>query len=130
LNFLEKTYFIFLVSPFSGNRDNEVRGAKKLYLCDVGLLNYLGKVSAGSIFENFVFNNIRKYGTVNYYQRYKGSEIDFIIDGRLAVEVKIKTSEFDMKRLKKTADSLNLTEHYIVTQKYSDLSRVILAQDL
>jgi predicted AAA+ superfamily ATPase len=130
LNFLEKTYFIFLISPFTRNRDSEVRGAKKLYLCDVGLLNYLGKVSAGSIFENFVFNNVRKYGVTNYYQRYKGSEIDFIIDGKSALEAKIKTSEFDIKHLKRIAKSLKLKEYYIITQDYYDLSRVILAQDL
>jgi len=130
LNFLEKTYFIFLISPFSQNRDIEVRAAKKLYFCDTGILNYLGKVSYGSIFENFVFNNLRKYGVINYYQRYKGQEIDFIIDGRFAFEVKIKTSEFDIKRLKRIANSLRIKECYIITHDYYDLPWVILAQDL
>lgn len=130
LSFLEKTYFIFLISPFTRNRDGEVRGAKKLYFCDSGLLNYLGKVSAGSIFENFVFNNVRKYGAINYYQRYKGSEIDFIIDGKFAFETKIKTSEFDIRHLKRIANTLKLKEYYIITQDYYDFSRVILAQDL
>ena len=130
LNFLEKTYFIFLISPFSQNRDIEVRAAKKLYFCDTGILNYLGKVSYGSIFENFVFNNLRKYGVINYYQRYKGQEIDFIIDGRFAFEAKIKTSEFDIKRLKKIANSLRIKEYYIITHDYYDLPWVILAQDL
>jgi len=130
LNFLEKTYFIFLISPFSQNRDIEVRAAKKLYFCDTGILNYLGKVSYGSIFENFVFNNLRKYGVINYYQRYKGQEIDFIIDGRFAFEAKIKTSEFDIKHLKRIANSLRIKEYYIITHDYYDLPWVILAQDL
>jgi len=130
LNFLEKTYFIFLISPFSQNRDIEVRAAKKLYFCDTGILNYLGKVSYGSIFENFVFNNLRKYGVINYYQRYKGQEIDFIIDGRFAFEAKIKTSEFDIKRLKRIANSLRIKECYIITHDYYDFPWVILAQDL
>jgi len=130
LNFLEKTYFIFLISPFSQNRDIEVRAAKKLYFCDTGILNYLGKVSYGSIFENFVFNNLRKYGVINYYQRYKGQEIDFIIDGRFAFEAKIKTSEFDIKHLKRIANSLRIKECYIITHYYYDFPWVILAQDL
>ena len=130
LNFLEKTYFIFLISPFSQGRDTEVRAARKLYFSDVGLLNYLGKVSSGSIFENFVFNNLKKYGTVNYYQRYKGLELDFIVDGKFAFESKIGASEFDIKRLKRIANSLRLKEYYIITQNYYDFSRVILAQDL
>lgn len=41
LNFLEKRYFIFLISPFSQGANTEVRGARKVYFCDTGLLNYL-----------------------------------------------------------------------------------------
>ena len=62
LSFLEGTYFIFLLSPFSRNVDREVSGTKKVYFCDNGIINLFGKVSDGSILENAVFHNIRKYG--------------------------------------------------------------------
>lgn len=130
LNFLEKTYFIFLVSPFTRNVDGEVRGAKKVYFCDNGLLNYLGKVSEGTVFENFVFHNLKKYGNLNYYQRYKGPEVDFILDKKSAFEVKITAVISDINRLHRIADKLKLKDNYLITKNYSDFSNVILAQDL
>jgi len=130
LNFLEKTYFIFLVSPFTRNVDGEVRGAKKVYFCDNGLLNYLGKVSEGTVFENFVFHNLKKYGNLNYYQRYKGPEVDFILDKKSAFEVKITVVISDMNRLHRIAKQLKLKDNYLITKNYSDFSNVILAQDL
>ncbi len=130
LNFLEKTYFIFLVSPFTRNVDGEVRGAKKVYFCDNGLLNYLGKVSEGTVFENFVFHNLKKYGNLNYYQRYKGPEVDFILDKKNAFEVKITAVGSDINRLHRIANKLKLKNNYLITKNYSDFSNVILAQDL
>ena len=79
LAFLEKTYFVFLVKPFSRSVNGEVRGARKLYFCDNGLLNYLGKVTDGALFKNAVFHNLKKHNTINYYEKYKGPEIDFIV---------------------------------------------------
>jgi len=86
LDFLEKTYFIFLLTPYSRSVDSEVRGAKKIYFCDTGLLNYLGKIPSGVNFENVVFQNLRNYGDLNYYQKYKGPEIDFILNKKLLLK--------------------------------------------
>lgn len=130
LNFLEKTYFIFLVSPFSGNIDGEVRGAKKVYFCDNGLLNYLGKVSEGTLFENAVFQNLKKYGGLNYYERYKGPEVDFILNKKAAFEIKIKGDSQDLKRLKRISEGLKIKEYYLIVKDYTELPRTILAQDL
>jgi len=130
LNFLEKTYFIFLISPFTKNINGEVRGTKKVYFCDTGLLNYLARVSEGVVFENLVFHSLRKYGKLNYYQRYRGAEVDFIVDKKTACEVKIKAERFDIARLQKISTTLGLKEHYIIAKDYSDYPEVILAQDL
>lgn len=130
LNFLEKTYFIFFINPFTRNIDGEVRGAKKVYFCDNGLLNYLGKVSEGTIFENFVFHNLKKYGNLNYYQKYKGPEVDFILDKKSAFEAKITALVSDINRLHRVANYLKLKDDYLITKNYSNFSNVILAQDL
>ena len=50
LSFLEGTYFISLISPYSRGKDTEIRGAKKVYLCDSGLANVLTKTALGHIF--------------------------------------------------------------------------------
>ena len=130
LNFLEKTYFIFLVSPFAKRVDGEVRGAKKVYFCDSGLLNYLGRVSEGAVFENAVFQNLRKYGTLNYYERYKGPEIDFILNKKIAIEAKIKADSHDLKKLKRIAKDLRLKGFYLVVKDYVEIDNSILVQDL
>jgi hypothetical protein len=130
LSFLEKTYFVFFISPFSGNINGEVRGTKKVYFCDNGLLNYLGKVSEGVLFENFVFHNLKKYGDLNYYQKHKGPEVDFILNKKSAFEVKITGVTSDVTRLHRIANNLRLKDAYLITKNYSDFSNVILAQDL
>lgn len=130
LNFLEKTYFIFLISPFSKGVNGEVRGAKKVYFCDNGLLNYLGRISERFLFENAIFHNLKKYGVLNYYERYKGPEIDFVLDKKIAFEAKIKSDSGDLKRLKRISESLKLKEYYLIVKDYTELSKSVLAQDL
>lgn len=130
LGFLEKTYFLFFLNPMSGSLNGEVRGAKKVYFCDTGLLNYLGRIPPGIIYENAVFSNLRKYGNLNYYAKYKGPEIDFVLNKKIGLEAKVKGNDFDVNRLKKISQSLGINEYYVVIKIYSDLPKTILAQDL
>lgn len=108
LNFLEMSYFIFLISPFSKSLNEKVRGVKRVYFCDTELLNYLGRFNKGVLFENSVFLNLKKYGNINYYQKYKGGEIDFILDKKVAFEAKLKCGLEDIKKLQKFAQNLNM----------------------
>jgi len=130
LGFLEKSYFISLVYPFSRSLDGEVRGAKKVYLCDIGLLNYLGRLTEGTVLENGVFQCLRNYGHLNYYEKYRGPGVDFILNNQIAFEVKVKADRSDWSRLKRVAESLKLKEYYLISRDYSELEGVILAQDL
>ncbi|MCR4277049.1 MAG: ATP-binding protein [Candidatus Roizmanbacteria bacterium] len=118
LHFLENTYFIHLISPFSHNVDREVSGTKKVYFCDQGLLNQLAKISSGALFENSIFNNLLKYGQINYYQKRSGAEIDFIIDKKIALEVKSKGTESDYHKLKKIASLIKIKHFFIITKEF------------
>jgi len=130
LNFLEHTYFIFLVPPFVKNVNGEVRGAKKIYFCDTGILNYLGKLTEGAIFENAVFLNLIKFTEpalkpkINYYQRYKGSEIDFILNEKIAIEVKLNPQITDINKLKRISQELGLF-FFIISKDFSIYPEVI-----
>ncbi len=130
LNFLEKTYFITLIHPFSRSLNGEVRGAKKVYFCDTGLLNYLGKLPEGKVFENAVFQCLRVLGTLKYYQKYKGPELDFILNGEIGFEVKQKATLSDWNKLKKLSKGLRLREYYLISREFSGIEGVILAADL
>lgn len=57
-------------------------------------------------------------------------EIDFIVDKKTALEVKLSASRQDIENLKRRANAVNISEKYIVTLKYSDDKDTILAVDL
>ncbi len=130
LNFLEKTYFISLVSPYSKRINGEVRGAKKVYLCDTGILNYLVKVDEGKVFETSIFNCLKKMGKVNYYQKYKGPEIDFILNNEFAFEVKLFPTQSDLKKLKITCEKIGIKKYYIISKNFIELEKTIIGYDL
>ena len=128
LSFLEGTYFISLIKPYSKNVDREVSGRRKVFLCDNGFLNLFSKVSEGSLLENAVYNNLRKYGDIHYYQRHTGVEIDFILpEHSLALEVKNTGSHHDLRKLEKLSTSIGMNHYYVLTQNYSALDRIIPA---
>src|SRR3989344_1478391 len=119
LLFLEATYFVRLISPFSRNVGREVTGTKKVYICDSGLLNHFAKVSSGNILENAVFNIIKNFDEIKYYQRRTGTEIDFILKNKkIALEVKETGTLIDKKKLNILAKSLRLKENYIITKSF------------
>ena len=131
LSFLEQTYFIFLINPYSKNVDREMSGAKKAYLCDTGLVNFLSKTEEGSILENAVFNNLRKFGKINYFQNRHGSEIDFILpELSIAIEVKSKAIPQHISKIKRLANTLGLTDYYVVSKDFINSERIIQVSDL
>ena len=130
LDFLENTYFISLISPFTRNVDREVSGSKKVYLCDNGLINHFARVSEGSLFENSVFLNLRKYGKINYYQKRSGGEIDFILNKSVALEAKLKGTNLDLKKLEKIAKSIKLSQWYLLTGNFVEGNRFIPVTDI
>ncbi len=130
LSFLEKTYFLYLVKPFSRNIDREISGKRKIYLCDTGIINNFAQVNSGSILENAVFLGLKKYGQINYYQKRSGGEIDFILDKKIAFEVKRKGSKADYKKLSKISDSVGIKEKYLISEEFNQVNYCISASDL
>ncbi len=131
LSFLEKTYFISFISPFTRSVDREVSGTKKVYICDNGMAKYIGKCDEGKLLENSIFHNLRKYGEIKYYQKRSGAEIDFILNEQnTALEVKHKGSERDYQKLKKTAEKLNFKEYHIITKEFINKKGFIIALDI
>ena len=131
LAFLQGTYVIDLIPPYTLNRDREISGAKKVYVCDNGFLNYFGKVDDGALLENAVYLNLRQYGEVRYYQRRTGRELDFILpELQAGVEVKQRGDSHDLRRVAALGQSLKLREQYVATREFSDLPGLIPAQDL
>ena len=130
LSFLEQTYFISLLPRYSASIDRQAAGSNKLYFCDLGMVNVLGKVSPGQVFEQSVFQNLRGFYNLSYFSKDGANEIDFILDGNIALEVKLSFSPRDMRSLKQRSGGLNVSESYIVSNRFTDRSDAILAVDL
>lgn len=121
LAFLQGTYFISLISPYSTNRDVEIRGAKKVYLCDSGMVKHLGQNEFGKVFENAVYHQLRIEGDINYYQRKSRVEIDFVLDKSKAYEVKSMPFEKDRKNLERLSKEVGISSYQLVSFEYSSL---------
>ena len=131
ISFLEKTYFIRLISPYTKSIDREVSGTKKVYICDNGIGKYIVKCEDGSLLENAIFNNLNNYGQVKYYERRSGGEIDFILaDAGVALEVKNKGDQRDYLLLKGIANSLKLKEFYVISKDFVDKKGLVIASDV
>lgn len=129
LSFLEQTYFITLLPKYSGSIDRQAAGSRKLFFCDSGIVNVLGQISLGQLFEQSVYQNFRQY-SLNYYNRDGGNEIDFIVDGQIALEVKLTASKLDINKLAQRAKSIAINESYLVSLEYSNQDKIILATDI
>jgi len=119
LELFEKTYLIKRVSILSKSPDREIVKAQKLYFCDNGFLQIFKNISTGAQFENTIFNQLKKTGKCKYYSRKNGKEIDFIIDEKIAFEVKETASSQDEKTLLKMSKSLNISHNMIVSRYIS-----------
>lgn len=125
LELLQGVFFINLVSKFSGSVDRTVAGGRKVYFTDTGLLNIIGKVNDGQLFENAIANQLGHYGDLNYYNKRSVSEIDFILNKEIAFEVKLKSSASDLKKLEKNANELGLKQYYLVSKNFSESAKTV-----
>lgn len=132
LEFLERSYFLTRIQPFSRSPDREVSGQPKVYPADTGVVCQLGEQGpGGSVLEHAVYNQLRwRYENINYYQRRSGAEIDFLLDYSIGIEVKESARENDIRKLNNLKDDLSLDEAYVVSEQYLDSNQVIAASDL
>lgn len=130
LSFLEQTYFISLLPRFSGSPDRQAAGSKKLFFCDSGIANVIGKLSEGQLFEQSVYQNLRGKNELAFYNKTGGGEIDFIVDSQSALEVKMTASRQDISNLRKRSQSLRLKNISIVTHEYSEMEETKSVIDL
>ncbi len=115
VEFLRQSYFLYLLPPFSQNKQVEIRKMPKIYLCDCGMLNVFAQIDRGRLFEQAVFQSIRPYADrLNFYRRKTGQEIDFIMDKELAIETKLRASELDDRRLHSMCRDLGINKRIVV----------------
>lgn len=123
--FLEGTFFIKTLRPFTKGKDSEIRKMPKVYICDSGLANYLVNLDSGLLFENSVFQNLRQKGELNYFQKKRGSEINFVLNKEIAYEVKATPHLSDINRIERVSKELSLKGFNLVSKSYVAYDNVI-----
>lgn len=120
LEFLQGTFFLRLLPKFSKSVDRSVAGGKKVYFTDTGLLNTMGNLNDAQIFENAVINQLSTYGKVSFYNKRNTAEIDAVLDGETAFEVKMTGTPRDAKKLSSLASALGIQRSFVISKRFCD----------
>lgn len=127
----ERTYLITLVPVHTNNRDVEIVKAKKIYFNDNGLLSALSQLSSGTLFENAMFNQLKGLGAIKYFSLKNGQEIDFVLDGKIALECKETAISSDMGQLYNLSKKAGINNMYLVGRHpASDFTNFIWGGDI
>jgi len=118
LAFLEKTYLISTVSVHTNSVDREIVKARKVYFGDTGLANHMADIGGGAQFENTVFNQLNRIGSVEYYALKNGQEIDYILDKKYALEAKETPTINDLAQLSKLASLAGISQCRLIGRNY------------
>jgi len=108
---LQKTFHIALIRPFFFGHPKELRKMPKLYFLDLGMRNAILKnfelpsqrKDIGQLYENYVFRYLYdsyKGSEIQYWRTQRGNEVDFLIDGKEAYEVKWNSAHINEDKLK------------------------------
>lgn len=116
LQLFEQSYLIQTIPVSSASPDREIVKAKKLYFLDNGIASLAAELGSGAKFENAIFNQLRHWGTVSYYSMKSGQEIDFILDRKIAVEVKETAALTDLNHTARLAQNLDIETCYVVAR--------------
>ena len=125
LEFLEGTFFLRLISKHSNSIDRTVAGGKKVYFSDTGMLNLVSPVSSGQLLETAVANQLQHYGELAFYNKKNTAEIDFILNGEVAIEVKQKAIEPDLRKLEKIAKALKIKKYFMASKTPVKMENVV-----
>lgn len=120
MQLLDYTYFIKIVPAFVRSIDREIAQQQKMYFADSGLLTVLGNTDRAALLENTLANALYNYGSVKYYAKKNGQEIDFILNESIAAEVKLTPGIHDKNTLRRRAESIDIQTHYIVGLELPD----------
>jgi len=125
LEFLEGVFFLQLIPKFSKSIDRSIAGGKKVYFSDTGILNIIGKVNDGQLFENAVANQLKSYGNLSFYNQRNTAEIDFILNNETAFEVKLTATERNLTRTKQLAEKIGIKQSFLISRNYCNLENTI-----
>lgn len=119
ISFFEKTYLIKTIGVYTSNIDREIVKSRKLYFCDTGIANILADLNSGSQFENSLYNQLSRNNEVQYYSLKDGSEIDFVVNGEVAIEAKETPTTDDLSKLSLISKTAKISKVKLIGRNIS-----------
>ena len=80
------------------------------------------QLSSGQVFENAIAAQLKSQGTIQYYQKKTGQEIDFILNGNTALEVKETPVQQDKQTVEQRALAIDIDKYYVVARNLANSS--------
>ncbi len=128
---LKDTLLSYEIPVWKKSKKRKPISAMKFYFFDTGVvrtLQHRGKVQPGTpefgeLFETYICHELHTYidyclpeGTIHYWRSVSGSEVDFIINDKVAIEIKASTnvSYSDLKGLKALQEEKSSIKHYMI----------------
>ncbi len=138
VDFLEGTFMINRLQPFSYNAKKRIVKSPKIYVSDTGVLHgllrvnsydqLLGHPNLGASWETFVLQQIitekPESLDIYYYRTHAGTEVDIVLSKSLqpiaGLEVKFTATPKVSKALVNGTEDLDTSRNYIITPKEDD----------
>ena len=91
----------------------------------------MASLNFGQIFENAVYNQLKSRGSINYFRKPSGAEIDFILDKKIAYEVKATATASYVGGLKRSMETAKLKDGFVVSKNFvEDAEDVVFGEFL
>lgn len=127
LNYLEETYLVFQLEPFSFKLKEQIKQPRKVYGIDTGLISALvpkTTIDHGRMMENAVFLELKRREKEIFYYSDPACEVDFLVKGGAKITRLIQvcrsleneeTKKREIKALLKASELLKCRHLLIIT---------------
>ncbi len=114
IDLLEHSYLIHTIPVTFTSPDREIVKARKIYFIDNGIASLSAELGSGAKFENTIFNQLQHFGDISYYSLKTGREIDFILNKKMAFEIKETARHAHLKKASTLAKNLSIRQVYVI----------------
>jgi predicted AAA+ superfamily ATPase len=131
---LKDTLVAFELPPYTKTVKRKAIGSPKFYFFDLGVVRSLRRLPRvtsasadfGELFEHFVFLEVRAWvdyrsprTPLHFWRSTSGFEVDLLLDGRVAVEVKSteRAQERDLKGVRAIREEKGITRAIVVCRE-------------
>lgn len=123
---MQKSFHISLIKPFYKNIRKELTKMPKVYFHDLGLRNFFAgnfdgletREDKGALLENVVFRQLFEVydiERINFWRVTQKNEVDFVVEDKVAFEVKFNPAKFKKKKYEKFLQNYPQIELALIT---------------